>query len=444
MAIHETLRQLRQNLDPEAAGQELHDWVEAWYPIPRSITGAGIRAQFEHMSAHIPLEVTAIPSGTALFDWTAPKEWNVRDAWVKNASGQKVIDWQAHNLHLLGYSVPVHATLSLQELKARCFSLPDQPTWIPFRNSFYKENWGFCVSQEVLDGLPEGDYEVCIDSTLEDGVLNYAECYLPGETEEEVLISAHACHPSLANDNLSGLAVATWLARELQGKTTRYSYRFVFAPGTIGAIAWLAMNKDRVDRVDRVAHGLILACLGDGGHSTYKQSRRGDAPVDRAVAHVLALSGAAHEIVPFSPYGYDERQYCSPGFNLPVGCLMRTRPGGYPEYHSSADNPSLVQPASLADSLGKLLVVLDILERDATYTNTAPHCEPMLGKRGLYSAIGGRTDTKAVEMALLWVLNYSDGGHSLLDIAKKANMEFDAVRGAADALLSAELLSPTC
>lgn len=439
MAVVDTMQRLRADLDLLAVGSELHGWVEAWYPIPRSITGEGIREQFRRMGELISLEVTAIPSGTPLFDWTAPQEWNVRDAWVKNSAGERVIDWQQHNLHLLGYSTPVRATLSLGELKERCFTLPDHPEWIPFRNSFYKENWGFCVSQQVLDGLPEDTYEVCIDSTLEEGVLNYAECFIPGETGDEVVISAHACHPSLANDNLSGLAVATWLARALGGQKTRYSYRFIFAPGTIGAIAWLAKNQSRVGQVK---HGLILACLGDAGHTTYKQSRQGDAPVDGAVSFVLERSGTPFEILPFSPYGYDERQYCSPGFNLPMGCFMRTRPGGYPEYHSSADNPEIVKPASLADSLAKLLDVLDILERDAVYVSTNPHCEPMLGKRGLYGAIGGRTDTKAVEMALLWVLNYSDGSHSLLDIAQRSGMGFDTIRAAADALIDAGLLAP--
>jgi len=384
----------------------------------------------------IPLQRHAIPSGTSAFDWTIPNEWNIRDAYVKNAAGERVVDFRKHNLHVLGYSTPVRATVSLDELKEHCFTVPEQPDRIPYRTSYYKEQWGFCLSQRDLDALPPGEYEVHIDSTLEPGVLDYGQCVIPGESREEVLISAHACHPSLANDNLSGIALACALAQVLDDARTRYTYRFVFAPGTIGAIAWL--SEHQLYAKTHVRHGLIFACVGDGAPFTYKRSRRGNAAVDRAAELVLRLNGGT--VKPFTPYGYDERQYCSPGFNLPVGCFMRSGPGGYPEYHTDADNLDLVKPEYLAESFEQVLRIIEILEGNATYVNVNPNCEPQLGKRGLYSAVGGRTDTKQVEMAMLWVLNYSDGKHDLLEIARMAGSPFAPIRAAADALAEAGLL----
>lgn len=431
------LDDLTRGLDLEELGRELHALVSAWYPICRSITGEGLREQLRRIGEHIPLQFHEVATGTPLFDWTAPLEWNIRDAYVKDAAGHRVVDFQQHNLHVLGYSTPVKRTLSLEELKQHCHTLPDHPGWIPYRTSYYREQWGFCLAQRQLDALAPGEYEVCIDSTLMNGSMTYAECVLPGSEDGEFLFSAHACHPSLANDNLSGLAIATCLAKALDRVPRRLTYRFVFAPGTIGAIAWLAQHEETTPRI---RHGLVLACLGDKGHSTYKKSRGGDAAIDRCAAYVLAQSDEAHDILEFTPYGYDERQYGSPGFNLPVGCFMRTPPGRYPEYHTSADNPDLVKPESLADSFVKLARIVEILENDGVYRNLNPKCEPQLGKRGLYTAIGGRTDAKALEMAMLWVLNYSDGAHSLLDIARKSRLDFAHVRAAADALLAANLL----
>ncbi len=429
--------ELTGGLDLEALGRELHGLISAWYPICRSITGEGLREQLRRIGAIIPLQLHEIATGTPLFDWTAPMEWNIHDAYVSDAAGRRVVDFQKHNLHVLGYSTPVKRTLPLEVLKQHCHTLPDHPDWIPYRTSYYREQWGFCLAQSRLDALPPGDYEVCIDATLTNGSMSYGECLLPGTGTEEFLFSAHACHPSLANDNLSGLAIAACLARALREVPHRLTYRFVFAPGTVGAIAWLAHHEQEAARM---RHGLVLACLGDKGHSTYKKSRRGDAAIDHCAAYVLEHSGQPHEVQEFTPYGYDERQYGSPGFNLPVGCFMRTPPGRYPEYHTSADNPDFVHSESLADSYGKLARIIEILENDGVYRNLNPKCEPQLGKRGLYTAIGGKTDTKALEMAMLWVLNYSDGAHSLLDIARKSGVDFAHVRAAADALLAANLL----
>ncbi len=285
-----------------------------------------------------------MPSGTQVFDWTIPREWNIRDAYIKDPAGSRVVDFRRSNLHVLNYSIPVHATLPLSELKQHLFTkFRESPGWIPYRTSYYKENWGFCLAHEQMLAMPDGQYEVRVDSSLEEGSLTYGECYLPGDSPEEVLISCHACHPSLANDNLSGITVATWLASFLSRRKHHYSYRFLFLPGTIGAIAWLALHRETASRI---RHGLVLTCIGDAGGFHYKKSRRGDAEIDRAAAHVLQHSGEAHEILDFSPYGYDERQYCSPGFNLAVGCLMRSVWGQFPEYHTSADNLEFIQPAS--------------------------------------------------------------------------------------------------
>lgn len=420
-----------------ADGQGMYDLIAALYPICRSITGDGFRETLRIVGRHIPLAVHEVPSGTPVFDWTVPKEWNIRDAYVKDARGERVIDFRASNLHVVSYSTPIHERMPLARLKEHLFTLPDHPTWVPYRTSYYKEDWGFCLSHERLQQLRDGEYEVCIDSSLRDGSLTYGECYVPGESADEVLISSHACHPSLCNDNLSGIALAVSLARELRARPRRYSYRVIFIPGTIGSITWLARNEDHIHRIK---HGLVVTGVGDPGHVTYKRSRRGDAAIDRAVAYVLRGSGRPHEIIDFFPYGYDERQYCSPGFNLPVGCFMRTPHGRYPEYHTSADNLDFVRPASLADSLETCLAALDVLEHDRTYLNTNPKCEPQLGKRGLYRASGAHTDSRSAELALLWVLNLSDGVHGVLDIAERSGLPFDAVLTAVEALRAHGLL----
>jgi aminopeptidase-like protein len=421
------------------AGEELYKLVAELYPICRSITGDGVRRTLEIVDREIGgLEVHEVPTGTQVLDWTVPREWNVRDAWVADAAGRRVIDFQASNLHLVGYSVPVRATMGLAELKEHLFSLPDQPDWVPWRTSYYAERWGFCASQRLVDGLPEGDYEVCVDTTLADGHLTYGEHLVEGRTDEEVLVSCHVCHPSLANDNLSGIAVATRLARRLaEGGRPRYSYRFLFAPGTIGAITWLAGNEDRLDRV---RHGLVLACVGDPGGFTYKRSRRGDAEIDRVVAHVLGRSGRPHQLVDFSPYGYDERQFCSPGFDLPVGSLSRTPYARYPEYHTSADDLDLVGPAQLQESLELCWEVVGVLEANRRYVNLSPKGEPQLGRRGLYGSIGGRSDAEERQMAMLWVLNQSDGAHSLLEVAERSGLPFTLLAEVAATLEEAGLL----
>lgn len=419
-------------------GGALHALVAELYPICRSITGDGVRETLRRIQRELPLAVHEVPSGTRVFDWTVPREWNIRDGWIKNLDGERVVDFRASNLHVVGYSVPVRKRVSLEELREHLHSLPDHPGWIPYKTSYYAETWGFCVRHETLLSLRDPEYDVCIDSSLADGSLTYGEYYLPGETADEVLLSAHVCHPSLANDNLSGVATAVFLAQWLTALPgRRLSYRFLFLPGTIGPITWLALNRDRLAAI---RCGLVLTGLGGPGSLVYKRSRRGSATIDRAAAHVLAHSGRPYELRDFSPYGYDERQYCSPGIGLAVGCLSRNAYGEYPEYHTSADDVDFVRPSLLEDSYEACRRLLRVLDGDRAYVSLNPMCEPQLGKRGLYGSMGGAGEGRTREMALLWVLNLADGEHTLLDVAERSGLGFDAVEAAARALKEHGLL----
>jgi aminopeptidase-like protein len=410
------------------------------FPICRSITGDGVRRTLEVLSRHIQLQVHEVPTGTRVFDWTVPQEWNIREAWIRDPGGRVIVDMRTSNLHVLNYSEPVHARLPLAELRKRVHTIPDAPALIPYKTSYYDRRWGFCMAQEQYEGLPDGDYEVLIDSTLEDGSMTYGEYLHEGELADEMLFTAHVCHPSLANDNCSGVATLAMLAALLSSRRTRYSYRFLFAPGTIGSIAWLARNEDGLDRIK---HGLVVSCVGDGGGPTYKKSRRGNAFIDRAMVHLLRHGASSPEILDFFPFGYDERQFCSPGFDLPVGLFQRSRFGTFPEYHTSADNLDLISPENLASSFRILADVVDVIERDWHPIGTVPKCEPQLGRRGLYEGTGGLHDTTEWQMALLWALNLADGRHSTLDIAERAGLPFALIADAADALLHNGLLTRT-
>jgi aminopeptidase-like protein len=429
-------------LDLAPIGKQMYQLVETLYPICRSITGPGVRETMAHIQKLLPITINEVPSGTPVFDWEVPKEWAIRDAYVKNSAGERVIDFKAFNLHVLNYSTPVNQRMTLAELRPHLTTLPEQPDWIPYRTTYYQEKWGFCLSQNHLDSLPEGDYEVVIDSTLQNGSLTYGEYVIPGESTDEVLISCHTCHPSLCNDNLSGIALATYLARHLEtlkktGQKLQYTYRFLFIPGTIGSITWLALNEAKTKNIK---HGLVVVCVGDAGNFSYKTSRQGDALIDRAAKHVLTSEKEAFNLIEFYPYGYDERQYCSPGFNLAVGSLSRSTHGKFPEYHSSADNLSFVSGQQIAESLEVYMKVLDVLENDVVLVNQNPKCEPRLGKRGLYGNVGATVHRATFEMALLWTLNLTDGKHSLLDIAQRSKMPFETIKQAAKALQDSELL----
>jgi aminopeptidase-like protein len=423
----------------ERIGQDSYKLASELFPICRSITGNGVRETLDILAHYIPLEVSEVPSGTQVFDWTVPREWTIRDAYIKDEAGVRVVDFQAHSLHVMGYSVPVHERLPLSELKAHIHTLPDQPDLIPYRTSYYAEDWAFCMAYNALNALPDGMYEVKIDASLDNGYLTYGEFLHRGEIEDEFLLSANICHPSMANDNCSGLALLALLAGYLSQCRTRLSYRFLFTPATIGAIVWLARNEANAGRIK---HGLTVSCVGDGGGPTYKKSRRGNALIDRAMAHVL--KHAAHEpnILEFFPYGYDERQYCSPGFNLPVGMFQRSRFAAFPEYHTSADNLDFIRAEHLAESFEMVLKAIEIAEFNACYLNLSPKCEPQLGKRGLYGSVGGDTGVAERNLAMLWVLNLSDGEYSLLDIAERANMPFSTILATAQLLEAHGLLAP--
>lgn len=431
------MRELIKLQDQVEIADSMFSLIEELYPICRSITGDGVRETLSIVRKIIPLQVHEIPSGTQVFDWTVPKEWNIKAAHIKNAKGEIVVDFSDSNLHVVNYSVPVHRKMSLQELKKHCHTLPDHPEWIPYRTSYYNETWGFCLTHSQFASLPDGEYEVFIDSSLESGSLTYGEYFVKGETETEILIYSHICHPSLCNDNLSGIALVSHLAKLLSTQSLKYSYRFVLAPGTIGSITWLSQNEHLLANIK---YGLVVALVGDSGPLTYKKSRLGASDIDRAVSTALKDSKVKYNVIDFSPYGYDERQFCSPGINLPLGRLTRTPNACYPEYHSSADNLDFIGTESLYESFTIAVATVNILEGNDQYINTNPKCEPQLGKRGLYGKTGGKSDPGRHQLAMLWVLNLSDGKHALLDIAAKSEMHFQEIHRAARDLYQADLL----
>lgn len=417
---------------------EMMLFVKELYPICRSITGNGVRETLRLIQNHIPLQIHEVPTATRVLDWEIPKEWNIRDAYIKNSDGERIIDFAGSNLHVLNYSIPVNKKMNLEELKPHLFSIPDKPRWIPYRTSYYSENWGFCLSHDQLIAMKDGEYEVLIDSDLSSGSLTYGELCLKGTSEDEFIITTHICHPSLCNDNLSGIAVCTYLAKEMIRNPLHYSYRFLFIPGTIGAITWLAQNETTLTRI---RYGLVTALLGLNAPFTYKRSRQHNAKIDQIVEYVLSLSGLNNNITNFMPYGYDERQFCSPGFNLPFGNLSRIPFGEYPEYHTSADNLDLISGRALEDSLNILRKITDHVEADRYYINLYPKGEPQLGKRGLYDQIGGRSDSKTMQLAMLWILNYSDGNNSLNDISILSGLDLNLIDEAATLLEKKALIA---
>ena len=418
-------------------GERMYALAERLYPICRSITGNGLRETLRILQEEIPLTLHEIPTGTAVFDWVVPREWNIRDAYIRNSRGEKIVDFQQHNLHVLNYSTPIRAHMRLEELRPHLFTLPDMPDWIPHRTSYFNDNWGFCITQRQLEAMPDDNYEVVIDSSLEPGALTYGELTIPGESEEQILLFAHCCHPSLANDNLSGIAVIVELAIILGESSPRFTYRCVFAPAAIGCITWLSQNRSELGKIKL---GMVAALLGDSGQLTYKKTSTGDALIDRASLHILRHRNTPFQTLEFSPFGYDERQFASPGINLPVGRLTRTPNGAYPEYHTSADNMDLITPSAMADSLAAYRAILALIENNYVYQSNFPYCEPQLGKRGLYRTTGGHGNPEQRQLAILWVLNQANGQHDLLDIAERSGLQFEIVASAAAELAAAEVI----
>ena len=403
-------------------GDEIYDLIERLYPLNRSITGDGLRESLRIVQKELPIDLKEIPTGTKVLDWSIPKEWNIKGAWIKNSRGEKIVDFADCNLHVVNYSTPVSRKIGLNELKQHIHTLEDQPDLIPYRTSYHNEYWGFCMTHYQFESLQEGAYEVFLDSDLKNGSLTYGEILIHGKSEKEVLISSHFCHPSLANDNLSGIGVATFLARKLSKISPYYSYRFLFIPGTIGSISWLSQNESNLHKIK---HGLVLTLLGDLNHFNYKNSRKEEAEIDKIVKYCLQVNEEVHGILHFSPYGYDERQYCSPGFDLPVGRLSRSLHGEFPEYHTSADNMSFINKIKLEESYEFLMKIIHVIENNFTYLNLFPKGEPQLGRRGLFKKMGGQRNVHDRQMGLLWMLNQSDGTNSILDIAEKSSLDFD-------------------
>lgn len=424
----------------KSVGSEMYCLMENLYPICRSITGNGVRQTLAEIKKYIDLQVHEIPTNTQVFDWTIPKEWNITDAYIADSKGNRVVDFKKSNLHVVSYSIPIRKKMRLAELKQHLYTIPDLPNTVSYLTSYYKEDWGFCMTHKDFLNLKEEEYEVVIDSTLKDGSLTYGEFFIPGSTSDEILVSCYVCHPSMCNDNLSGVVLTTLLAKELSKVKTNYSLRFLFVPETIGAIAWLATNEKNLSKIK---HGLVATCLGDPGVSTYKRTKHGKAEIDRTVEYVLKNSKDDYQILDFFPTGSDERQFCSLGINLSVGSLMRTPYGKFAEYHTSDDNLKFVQPQFLADSYSKYLQTIFVLENNKKYLNLNPKCEPQLGKRGLYRQIGGQKITQNSELAMFWMLSLSDGLHDIIDISEKSGLEFDVLLEAAQKLEKNNLLKLT-
>ncbi len=426
--------------DFPALGREMHALATELFPITRSLAGPGFRETLDRLEEVTgPMRRHRFATGEQVFDWRIPREWSVRDAWIRGPDGSTVCTLADNNLHVVSYSTPVRTRMGLDELQAHLHSLPDQPDAIPYRTSYYEESWGFCLTDTRRSALTDGEYEVCIDADLNDGELTLGEVVVEGTSEGEVLLSTYCCHPSMANNELSGPVLCAVLARLLAaGERPRHTYRFLFVPETIGAIAYLARFGDRL-RAHLLA-GWVVTCIGDPGAFTYKRSRQGGALCDRIAEHVLGTSGAPHSVEPFLPWGSDERQYCSPGFDLPVGSLMRTMYGRYPEYHTSLDDLDLVTADALGESLRMYHRMLAVLEANEVLTAALPHGEPQLSPRGLYPSTGGGLSGMRRLQNTLCVLNFCDGTTDLLAVAERTQRSVEELREAAEPLLKAGLI----
>jgi len=447
-------------------GNEMYQLMEELFPICRSITGNGVRTTLEILKKEISLEIHEIVTGTKVFDWTIPKEWNIDDAYIIDPNGEKIIDFKKSNLHVVNYSIPINQKISLSKLKKHIHTIPQKPDWIPYVTSYYSENWGFCMTHNEFLNLKEGEYHVVIKSKLEPGSLTYGEFLIPGKSTDEILLTCYVCHPSMCNDNLSGIVLLTMIAKYIKNFENNYSIRFLFIPETIGSIAWLKNNEHNLSRIK---HGLVATCIGDKGNFTYKKSRKGNTELDITVEKILKKSKKDYRIMDFFPYGSDERQFCSPGFNLPIGSLLRSVYGSkdFSEYHTSADNLNFMDKNNLLESfLMYISIILELeinfhnnqqernqqernqqernqQERNQKYLNLNPKCEPQLGKRGIYHQLGGqadRLDYRDIELAIFWILNLSDGENSLNEISKKSGIHIEKIKTGVEMLITTKLI----
>lgn len=408
----------------------LESYFDRLWPICRSITGNGLRQSLAILQEIIPLEISEVPSGTKVFDWEVPEEWNIRDAYIITPDGRKTADVKKNNLHLMNYSVPVDKKVSYDELKEHIYTLPSMPDAIPYITSYYKRNWGFCLSENEFAEFPKnGNYRVVIDSSLAPGSLTYGDLVLPGEREEEILFSTYLCHPSMANNELSGPLVTAFLYQKIKEIPHRkYTYRFVFLPETIGAICYLHKHGERLRK--KLAAGYVVTCVGDQGNYTYKRSKRGNTLADRAAEHILKYADVPYKVMDFEIGGSDERQYCSPGFNLPVGSLTRSMYKQYKEYHTSLDNKEFVSFNAMLETINMYYNFIRAIELNNCYKNTVQYCEPNLGKRDMYPHVAGWIKRDEYLYDLLHFLSYTDGTIDLIDIAekrKKSMLEFEPV-----------------
>ncbi|QMU64030.1 MAG: DUF4910 domain-containing protein [Flavobacteriaceae bacterium] len=406
---------------------KIEKYFDRLWPINRSLTGKGNRKSLQILSEIIPLEIKEIPSGSKCFDWTVPPEWNVKEAWIKDEKGNEIINFKENNLHLLGYSEPFESLLTYNELKEHLYTIPHQPDLIPYMTSYYNRRWGFCLSHNEFEKLDKSvKYQIKIDSKFDkNGFMTISDLILRGKTDEEVLFTTYICHPSLANNELSGPLVTAFIYNQLKDKDLYYTYRFVFVPETIGSIYYLSMNGDYLK--EKLVAGFVVTCIGDDGNFTYKKSRRGNALSDRAVKTVLSQTEEDYTILNYTPIGSEERQYCSPGLNLPVGSLMRTMYGVYPEYHTSADNKGFISFDAMEKSVMKYLEIVHLIENNKKYINLFPYCEPRLGKRGLYPTIGSQKEKELEVKAMMWILNLADGKHDLIDIIESSKIDYQVM-----------------
>lgn len=422
---------------------DLEQRFDRLWPLLRSITGEGLRASLDILGEIVPLERIEVPTGTQVFDWTIPPEWRVNAAFVEGPSGDRILDVAEHTLHLVGYSTAFRGRLTRAQFDEHLHSIAEQPQAIPYITSYYEPRWGFCLPHDQRVALPDGDYEVVVDTQHVDGALSIGEAILPGSGRDEVLLSTYCCHPSLANNELSGPLVTAYLYRRLAAlPERRYTYRFVFLPETIGSLAYLSLRGEHLR--EHVVAGYVVTCVGIDVPFVYKRSRRGDSLADLATLHVLQERDQPFSDLEFFPDGgSDERQYCSPGFNLPVGSLMRAMYGTYPEYHTSLDDKNLISFSALQETIDVYEQIIRVLEHNRSYRSLYPFGEPQLGRRGLYSTLGTRDSSSSESVsALLWLLNYADGEHDLLEIASRSGHSMDALAAAAAKARDASLVEP--